>query len=72
MDYKGGRAMLAPTRGNEMRDNLELDKDLQARQEARQLLHLAEKAQQELETFSQEKIDEKYFCFARRIFYHFY
>ena len=40
-----------------MRDNLDLDKDLQARQEARALLKAAQKAQEELSAFSQQQVD---------------
>ena len=36
---------------------MELDKDLQARQEARQLLRQAEKAQKQLAEFPQEQLD---------------
>ena len=36
---------------------MELDKDLQARQEARQLLRQAELAQKQLADFSQEQLD---------------
>ena len=36
---------------------MEMDKDLQARQEARQLLRRAEQAQKQLADFSQEQLD---------------